>query len=165
MFEAERVERSGPGLSEYKLKNDQILQRLLFNDEQQVGLLPSHAQELEDQLTYYSNLYEGRRLSVLVEAKQQFLKLRRSPVALQLFSERNLGESVPPEKRKRAAELLEKHAPALIMLLREPEDNSRARIKDLIDPRLRNSFHGCRAETTRSRSRPSPLLCARRGVV
>jgi hypothetical protein len=138
LFEAEHSENcaaldSDPKLTnDYKLKSDQIMHRLLFDGEKQVGLLPSHADEIQDRITYYSAHYQQEKLKHLLDARNEYLKLRRNPMALQLISERKIGEQATPEQRKKALDLLKISAPALIMMLRKAPETPKDRIRNLL---------------------------------
>jgi hypothetical protein len=115
-----------------KLKSEQLLCALLFDPGRQVGLLPSHAEEVDEEIAFREHAWMRETISLLDQARDEVRRLRDTVVTKQLLA---LAASDPGNAtRKRAVvDFFRQAAPALMALLRPNADNSLSRMKALIE--------------------------------
>lgn len=130
MLEAERA--SGTGLTlEVKLKSEQILSHLLFANDDPIGLLPSHGEEIDEEVTYQHRNWMSNQIRLIDQARDQVQALRRR----QLAGMRRPGATAMPQphSKEQVLQFFQEAAPALMTLLRPAPERPSARIVQLIE--------------------------------
>jgi hypothetical protein len=128
--ECDRGNGASSYVPELKLKNEEILRRLLFNPHTPIGLLPSHLQEMDDNIAFHAARYQSQRLKLLATAQYEYDKLRNS-VGGTLVSEEKLGANASPKDKQEATNYMLRAAPALMAMLHPLTPSPRGRIDEL----------------------------------
>jgi hypothetical protein len=137
LFEAEGGATHPEVVAQAAFKSEQILERLLFNGTEPIGLLPSHGEEVQDNVAYYAARYQRETLDLILAAEQEYRRLNQNPIARALLSGISKGTESTSKSLHEASSLLEQFAPALMTYLSKRPRNPRARIRALItDSRL-----------------------------
>jgi len=115
-----------------RLKSDQLLRELLFNPARQVGILPSHAEEVDEEIAFREHHWLSERLCLLDKARDEVRRLRdtMTPRRLLAFA---AAEPNNPTRKRAVVDFFMTAAPALMALLRPNADKPQARINALID--------------------------------
>jgi hypothetical protein len=134
IFEAERAlyASSMPQFEfEMKLRSDQILHSLLFNPRLDVGLLPSHCDEVDEELAFHAGAAFRKQIKLLERARDEVRRLRNQEAPRKLIARLNNPDD-KTAKRDLVA-FFAKEAPSLMVVLRGSPDNTRARLEALGD--------------------------------
>lgn len=115
---------------EIKLRNELFLHHLLFDKHRQTGLLPSHAEEVDDEIAFKGQAWLLNRISLLDQARREIRKLRDEALPKQLIA---ASEALPSEKalKRKLVNFFRDAAPALMALLRPNPEDVRSRIDAL----------------------------------
>jgi hypothetical protein len=116
-----------------KLKNDQIIGDLVLDRRFiPAGLLPTHLEELIDELAFQTSLESRRKLNLLRVAEREIARLKRDPLTRTLVKVADHG-AMTREFRAGVLKFIRKAAPALHTLLRRNPDTTEARMQRLTD--------------------------------
>jgi hypothetical protein len=129
-FAAELVDHDAfpKALQDLKLKSDQLLRQLLFSDDE-VGLLPSHGEEIDEEIAFQQSAALRAKISLVAEAKRQVEALQRNPLA-KTFIAQGMSDA---DSRLAIIRLLSRAAPALMALLKPQPESPTARIGALVN--------------------------------
>jgi tetratricopeptide (TPR) repeat protein len=132
VLNAERaVSSDAPGL-DLRLKNDLVLRQLLFEQGAQVGLLPSHGEEVNEEIAFKNLLTATTTIRLFDDARDEWSKIRSRPETRQLLALAADG-SRSVEQRRQLVAFFREAAPTLMALLRPVQDSPGQRIKALIE--------------------------------
>lgn len=130
---AERVRRAEPTETKHELetilKSEKILHELLFDDTRQTGLLPSHAEELDEEIAFHRDRWIKDRIRLLDKARDQVRQLFSKHVSTRAIEE--AGNDLT--KKRHLVTFFRQAAPALMALFRPNPDTSMSRIEALIN--------------------------------
>ena len=131
-----------------KLKNKQILEHLLFQkNANPIGLLPSHAEEVDEEITYHQYNYMKSRISLLDQARDQVNRLRTQQLPSQLIKSSDLKiDSICEDNKTKIVKFFQAVAPALMALLRPSPSDPNTRVRALIEKSNLNPFNEIRWE-------------------
>jgi hypothetical protein len=134
-FDTERTGDDDPATArdELKLKNEQILRKLLFNGSDQVGLLPSHGEEVDEEYLYHQIAWARQRIRLLQTALRQLVNLRDHDLADKFLTEASRRRGLLPETKRQLLDVVREMAPALMTLLSPRLSSPKARIDALIN--------------------------------
>jgi hypothetical protein len=115
-----------------KLKSDQLLRELLFDPVRQVGILPSHAEEVDEEIAFREHNWLREKLYLLDKARDEVRRLRDAAITKRLLA---LAAAEPgnPATKRAVVDFFMKAAPALMALLRPNADDPQARINALVE--------------------------------
>ncbi len=123
---------SEPGSTfDLKLKNDVILNKLLFQQKAQVGLLPPHSEELDEEIARKELYSIKRKIQLLEGAQREWSSVRRSQEFRELLALAN-DRARGREGQERLVAFLSRKAPTLIVLLRPESASPQERITALV---------------------------------
>jgi hypothetical protein len=134
IFEAERA-RYASSLPQFefemKLRSDQILHSLLFNPGIDVGLLPSHCDEVDEELAFQAGSELRKQIRLLERAREEVRRLRNQPEPRKLVARLNN----PDDKtaRRDLVAFFAKEAPSLMVVLRGSPNSTQKRLDALGD--------------------------------
>jgi hypothetical protein len=136
VLKAEQAVHIGEAASAFnlssRLKSDQLLHELLFDPSRQVGILPSHAEEVDEEIAFREANWLRDRLYLLDKARDEVRRLRDDPKTKRrlALAATELGD---PSTKRAVVDFFMKAAPALMALLRPNADDPQARIHALIE--------------------------------
>lgn len=138
VLDAERSQFNEPDLdalqSRIRLISEQMLQWLLFDYPGQVVLLPSHGEELDEEIAYQARLLLATQLGLIADARRQVEAIRKKTLSsglLATYAEK--AESGDAQSKQTLIKFLGESAPALTALLRLTPDTIEKRIQHLAD--------------------------------
>jgi hypothetical protein len=132
VMEAERAQWPMPQIvDQMKLRNEQILHSLLFDPGHQVGILPSHCAEVDEELAFHAEKRLRKQIALLGRARDQVRRLSNQEQTRKLRARLNNPDD-KTAKRDLVA-YFQKLAPELITLLRHIPDNRQKRLDALVD--------------------------------
>jgi hypothetical protein len=115
-----------------RLKNDLVLRQLFFEQDVQVGLLPSHGEEVNEEIAFKNLHGATTNIRLLDDAREEWARVRSHPETRRLLALAS-GEALNAEQRKQFVTLFREAAPALMALLRPIPDSPQQRIKALVE--------------------------------
>jgi hypothetical protein len=115
-----------------RLRSDQLLHELLFDPSRQVGILPSHAEEVDEEIAFREDNWLRERLFLLDKARDEVRRLRDDPKTKRRLALAATQLNDPSTKRA-VVDFFMKAAPALMALLRPNADDPQARISALVE--------------------------------
>jgi hypothetical protein len=133
MLEAERLnarEQPPQFEGEIKLLSENILSRLLFDPGRQVGLLPSHGEEIDEEIAFHNRNKLRTRLALLSQAGQEAEALR---AGARRFLAPIVNDPGDEGLRQQALDYFRRRAPALMALLRDDPASPLGRIDKLVE--------------------------------
>jgi hypothetical protein len=71
---------------ELKLRNDQFLHALLFHGKDETGLLPSHLEEVEEEIAFKSQIWLNNKIALLEKAKEEVKRLQSQSTFKELLA-------------------------------------------------------------------------------
>jgi hypothetical protein len=132
ILNAERAVSLDASTLDLRLKNDLVLRQLFFEQGVQIGLLPSHGEEVNEEIAFKNLLTANMNIRLLDDAKDEWNRIRSRPETRRLLALAS-DETQDPEQRKQLVKLFRQAAPTLMALLRPILDNPQQRIKALIE--------------------------------
>ncbi|WP_315772315.1 MULTISPECIES: hypothetical protein [unclassified Bradyrhizobium] len=130
ILEAERAQSIEPHLiDQVRLRNEQILHSLLFDPGHQVGILPSHLAEVEEDLAFHAEKGLRKEIALLRRAREQVRRLSNQEQTRLLRARVNNPDD-GTAKRDLIA-YFRKLAPSLMTLMRRIPDDTQKRLEAL----------------------------------
>jgi hypothetical protein len=127
-LEAEARQTNPATAFDLRLKSDELLRQILFTG--QVGLLPSHGEELDEEVAFQRWRQMTDRLSTLAAARRQLMELSRGAIATGLIER---VYDADEKTRSHILTFLSERAPALMALLNPQPDTPPQRIDSLFE--------------------------------